>query len=443
MYKRRSVQEKQAELKAIQLDVEQQVDHYLMHPELILEFIQFGQQFHQYSLRNRLLMNKQMRQASFVASFNDWKQKGYQVNKGEKALKILRPVFRYEFQDENGEWLEQKYASIHQKRQMEQGQLTTRKQLIGTATTSVFDISQTNVPIEDYPRYVKRHFISETDRSFEDYIRGCHLFAQKHQLKVTQERLGALTGGYYQYGTQRIALNQHLENEKVFGTLVHELAHSQLHPDQDSELSHEAKEIQAQGVSAIVLQYYGQEPYDYSLDYLKSYGERLTKEERTQLLSDTLQTCFEITQTIDEYIEHKVHYQSIRQTYALSEEHFNDYLVKQLYDVGEDEQKRQALLKKHLQSQSLEDRTASLTYALNQSKTNFQTADKHTLEVNQNTTDSSYTIITDTNNVQSFNGQTELVDYLVQHSATVTQQAPVIETARLQHVRTQHHERSR
>lgn len=442
MYKKRTVQEKQEELKRIQQAIEHQVEHYFVNPEMIVEFIQFGQQFHQYSLRNRLLINKQMSHASFVASFNEWKQKGYQVNKGEKALKILRPVFRYEFQDENGEWMEQKYASIHQKRQMEQGQLTTRKQLIGTATTSVFDISQTTVPIEDYPRYVKRHFISETDRSFEDYIRGCHLFAHKHQLMISQERLGSFTGGYYQYGTQRIALNQHLENEKIFGTLVHELAHSQLHPNQESELSHEAKEIQAQGVSAIVLQYYGQQPYDYSLDYLKSYGERLTKEERTQLLNDTLQTCFDITQTIDEYIEHKVHYQTLRQTYALSEEHFNDYFVKQLYDLGEDENKRHKLIQRQIQSQSVEMRTASITYALNQSKTHFETADKQSIEVKQNASDNSYTITTDANVVQPFNTQQAVVAYLVNQSAIATQQPPVIEQTKQQHIRTQHYERS-
>lgn len=442
MYKKRTLQEKQEELKRIQAMIETQVDHYLVNPDVMAEFIQFGQQFHQYSLRNRLLIKKQLPNASFIASFKEWNEKGYQVNKGAKALKIMRPVFRYEFLDENGDWIEQKYASIQQKRQMVQAQLETRKRLIGTATASVFDISQTNVPAADYPLYVKRHFISESERSFEDYIRGCHLYAQKHQVSIGLERLGGFTGGYYQYESKRIALNDHLENEKLFGTLVHEIAHSRLHPVPEVKLSHEAMEIQAQGVSAIVLQYYGQEPYEYSLDYLKTFSEKLTQEDRTQLLSDTLETCFDITQTIDEYIEHKVHYQTLRQTYGLSEEHYNDYFIKQLYDLGEDEPQQQAFVRDYTQNQTVEERTASLTYALNHSNNYFETSNQEKLEVQYNATNSQYTLISDTNQVRPFKTQQDLVDYLVKASAIVSPHPPIVEVTRSQQTHQQRYERS-
>ncbi|MDO4432028.1 MAG: hypothetical protein Q4B80_01800 [Aerococcaceae bacterium] len=62
------------------------------------------------------------------------------------------------------------------------------------------------------------------------------------------------------------------------------------------------QEIQAQGVATIVLQYYGQSPNDYSLNYLQAYSSKMSPEERLELLESTLQTCMDITTGVDHYL---------------------------------------------------------------------------------------------------------------------------------------------
>ena len=316
---RKTVEEKQAELKAISLNIQKKVNEFIDSPELIVEFIRFSDQFHQYSLRNRMLIQSQNRVASFVAGYNEWKNKGYQVNKGEKGIKIMRPTLVYEFQNRKGEWIEQKFATLEEKEQIKQQQLQSRQRFTGVTLSHVFDISQTNVPLEDYPHYLRRHFVSDSKRDAKDYIEGCRAFSKENNLQIETQHLGATVGGYYQPDKHRIVLNSQLENEKAFGTFVHEIAHSQLHRENEG-LSKEAEEIQAQTVSAVVLQYYGFEPYEYSLNYLKEYGKQLKDEERIQLIESTLETSTKLVQSIDRYIEQREQFKTVQNEHDLSKQ---------------------------------------------------------------------------------------------------------------------------
>jgi hypothetical protein len=53
------------------------------YPYVLSDFVTFSGKFHNYSIRNRLLIGLQNRGASFVSSYKDWQDKGYHVNKGE------------------------------------------------------------------------------------------------------------------------------------------------------------------------------------------------------------------------------------------------------------------------------------------------------------------------------------------------------------------------
>lgn len=336
-YARKTTEEKQEELKAIHSAIQGKVDAYVTNPLDMIDFIRFSKNFYRYSFRNQLLIHQQKDHASYIASFTDWKKKGYSVNKGEKALKIFQPVTKTVFKDEKGEWLDMKYASPEQQKGIQSRTLPTKSEYIGSKIASVFDISQTNVPVEDYPTLAKQHFVSEKTESYEHHIQGAMLFTQEKGIGVTSQNLGVHVGGYYAPDKHDITLSSHLENEKLFGTFVHEIVHSQMHREDDS--LHEEREIQAETASAIVLKYYGIEPSEYNLRYLQSYGEGMTEEQKYGLVEETFKVCHNICQKIDYYLEHREAFQELRKEYDLSEEKYNHAFIKELHEMNKDQQK--------------------------------------------------------------------------------------------------------
>jgi antirestriction protein ArdC len=96
------------------------------------KMLDFFGDFHQYSLRNMFLIKLQNPQASCVASFKKLKEKGFQVRKGEKAIKILKPL------------VVNKIDKDTQKLVIDPKTGEPVKQVINFSYVSVFDISQTD-----------------------------------------------------------------------------------------------------------------------------------------------------------------------------------------------------------------------------------------------------------------------------------------------------------
>lgn len=74
-----------------------QLDNYFESPENINEYLNFQSQFYKYSSRNQLLIGNQYEGATAVAPYKKWQELGCNVNKGEKAIKILVPQERKTF----------------------------------------------------------------------------------------------------------------------------------------------------------------------------------------------------------------------------------------------------------------------------------------------------------------------------------------------------------
>jgi hypothetical protein len=72
--------------------VRQEVRTYEEDPEKLAEYLRTSARFYRYSARNRILIGRQNRFSTFVASFPDWKAKGWPVLKGAQGIKIFVPV---------------------------------------------------------------------------------------------------------------------------------------------------------------------------------------------------------------------------------------------------------------------------------------------------------------------------------------------------------------
>lgn len=61
--------------------------------ETLQQFLRTMAAFHQYSLKNLILIHDQFPLASRLAGYQQWKKLGRQVRKGEKGIRIFGPVF--------------------------------------------------------------------------------------------------------------------------------------------------------------------------------------------------------------------------------------------------------------------------------------------------------------------------------------------------------------
>lgn len=300
-YNKKSLDEKKEELKQITEMIRDKVKQYYEKPENIVDFVTFSRKFYHYSFNNRQLIQSQMPASGFVASYTDWKKKGYSVNKGEKGLKIFQPVTKQVFQRSNKNWYSIYEATKHEKKMIKDKKIPLKNEYAGSKIGHVFDISQTNVPIKDYPTIIKRLVISDTDRTYQKYIDGAKEYAKNKTVKVTDEKVEGIANGFYSPSTHNITMSNQLDSQNYFSTLIHELAHSQLH-QKKTTLTTEEKEVQAETTASVVLQFYGIEATEGSLSYIKDYGSKLTEEKQYDLMKDTIETAVDITQGIDDYL---------------------------------------------------------------------------------------------------------------------------------------------
>ena len=85
-------------------DIEGKIVDFLVNSNELKDFIEFRKKnFYNYSIRNNILIYKQDKTATTVASFKKWKELGYNIKKGAKAIKILVPLIKKQIRDNREE----------------------------------------------------------------------------------------------------------------------------------------------------------------------------------------------------------------------------------------------------------------------------------------------------------------------------------------------------
>ena len=199
-------------------------------PQTIAELIAFKARFYQYSMRNTMLIQASNPRATFVGSFNKFKELGYSVNKGEHGIKILVPVQVTLFRESpESEWIALSKATKAQQVRIKAGEFETKKILSFKAGT-VFDISQTTCPIEDYPKFF--NFGAASDQH-KQICNGLSEFSEKELgCPVSETDFKSIAFfGQFDRVENTIKLNEKMEDTQRLSTLTHELGHAVMHRD--------------------------------------------------------------------------------------------------------------------------------------------------------------------------------------------------------------------
>jgi len=205
------------------------------------KYLQIMSRFHQYSLRNVMLIALQKPSATHVAGFHSWKKLGRFVNKGENGIVIIAPL-------------------VYKKETVENDDNSSNvTEINGFKAVYVFDISQTDG--DELPEFAR----VQGDPSRYQEMLGNYISANGITLEYsdTLHADGCSSGG-------KITIRSGLSQAQDFSVKVHELAHEFLHHSGE-KLSKTQKETEAEAVAYVVCQSIGLDTNTAFTDYIQLY----------------------------------------------------------------------------------------------------------------------------------------------------------------------------
>lgn len=252
---RKSPEQRQAEAKELHGKLAAQVEALAESGEW-QRFLDYAASFHNYSINNLLLIIAQCPHASQVAGFRAWQEKGRQVRKGEKAIKIFG------------------YSSKKVTEKNKETGEDEEKKITIFPTLSVFDISQTD-PIEgaETPAHPARR-LEGTDEA-QLYARTA-AYLEGIGWSVAREPIPGEANGYTTTdGTRRVVVEANISEAQAAKTAIHEAAHVLLHAEEDHAeyVAHRGvKETEAESVAYIVAGIFGLDTAAYSVGYVAGWS---------------------------------------------------------------------------------------------------------------------------------------------------------------------------
>lgn len=286
----------------------ERIDNYLENPQALIDFYKFKQQFHNYSMKNTALIESQHQSAIQVSSYKKWLERGYQVSKGEKAIYVFAPSFVKGIFERLGHqeklltfWTK---ATKVQKNMVNNKDVIVKDLLVGYRTVPVFDLTQTDCPVNEYPDYVKQFYAVGEVENYSKFKTALDHFREEKGVQLLNTPIDYSVGnarGFYSPSEHAIYIKSGLDEKQELKTTIHELAHSQLH--QSSKLASPIMEYQAEMTACIVSEYFGLDTIDVSTAYIKSHIGNMEIKEKEMVIEQVVSLSNEIVNSIELTLE--------------------------------------------------------------------------------------------------------------------------------------------
>lgn len=245
-------------------------------PEIIKDYLEFGDSFHNYSARNRMLIFKQNKNAFFVGSADYYRKEGYKIKKGEEPIKVLVPMKKTLIELEDGKTIGYREAPLEIKQKSDRGELKSRSTTFFNIG-NVYDISQTNWPLDKYPEFFDIGYSSIEHKRLFNILKD---YAQNELgVKVNEDAFSSvLTRGEYDAQNKEINISKTFDDTTKLSIISHELGHALLHSDLDKvkEMSQSQIEFEADAFSIMLSKKLNVEIPESRKDHLANVYRNLT-----------------------------------------------------------------------------------------------------------------------------------------------------------------------
>lgn len=280
--KRKSAEELKKETDQLVKDAMENIKNHFDDPEDVLELGAFMSKFYNYSLKNTALIQKQLPHAHAVAGAKKFKEAGFFIRKGEKAIRVLAPTTYKCFINEQGRSQSLSKATKQQKEKILKGELKTEERR-AFKNVPVFDISQTTATAADLPKIFPNrpyNFDLTTATNTKLLYQSLETYALSEGLTIIDDLttvtpvLGTAKGAYGQGidGSEMLFMNPRFTQAEQVPTMIHELAHAKLHSKtSNSNYSSSVKEFQAELAAYIVAHHYGIDTKEESIPYIAAW----------------------------------------------------------------------------------------------------------------------------------------------------------------------------
>ena len=306
--------------KALQNKVLDCAKHFTNKPESIVEYLKFQSKFYQYSTKNTMLIQSQNPKANFCGSFKFFKEKGYSILKGEKAMQVFVPTLKTFLDLPDGEKVSLSEATKEQKADYKAGKLKYHKTLY-FKVGNVFDISQTDCPTSDYPKYLDLGYTSEQHKTLFNALKSYS--EEKLNCPVQESAYSSLTyRGLYSITNNEIQISRNFDDTTKLSILSHELGHALLHsaitPLGNPDLPSPQREFEADAVSIMLHSRLGCDISESRQRHIYESFKEFTslKEYKPEHLTESLERATEAFKDVNTYINTQINQptQTLNQT---------------------------------------------------------------------------------------------------------------------------------
>lgn len=227
------------------------------------DYLRVMGKFHTYSLNNNILIFSQMPSASLVAGYSQWiKDFGRQVQKGEKAIKIIAPKISVEKVPVEIEKADGTKETVMEERKIPR-----------FGVTSVFDISQTKG--KDLPQMVEN-----LSGKVWEYEKMMDAIKKASPVPISIGEISNGADGVFSVADQTITIKNGMSEPQTISAAIHEIAHATVHntahPEYGGDIvpvnkKPEIQEIEAESVSYTVCSYFGIDTSKNSFAYINEW----------------------------------------------------------------------------------------------------------------------------------------------------------------------------
>lgn len=301
--------EQKDKLNGINKTIEDIAKTYKDNPEEIAELMKFASKFYRYSSRNVMLVHNQNRGATYFQSFEAWKKAGYSINRGQHGLKVLVPLKTTYLQDKDGNYVKLSEAPAELKNKYMKAP-DSAKHINRTyyKIGNVFDISQTNVPKEEYPSFYSMGY---NDVKLDILSAGIKNYCvSKLNIPVNNIDMNSISLRGYHIKDTLINMNDKLNSTEYLSTLTHEVGHAVMQhtAGQNTYL----KEFEADCFSIMLESHLGVEITESRKHHLADNYRQLEQSQEGEeidinsVINDVMKTFSNVIENIDEYVNYEI-----------------------------------------------------------------------------------------------------------------------------------------